>query len=80
MTMSKQYKYVVVDAVSSHGLGNAIFRGKTERSARIKAEDYLLGHMPSSREDYEAEHGKVSDEKWIEGNGEKRLYDYPRRA
>lgn len=56
--MSK-YKYVVAN-------GDVIFRGKTERSAMIKAEDYLLGYMPTSREEYEEEHGKVSDQKWIE--------------
>jgi hypothetical protein len=40
-------------------------QGKTERSAITKAEDYLIGYMPISREEYEEEHGKVSDKKWI---------------
>ena len=63
--MSEQYKYVVVNVLGSQGIGDAIFRGKTERSAMIKAEDYLIGYMPTSREEYEEEHGKVTDKKWI---------------
>jgi hypothetical protein len=57
--MPAKYKYVVAN-------GDVIFRGRTERSAMVKAEDYMLCLMPTSREEYEEEHGKVSDKKWIE--------------
>jgi hypothetical protein len=47
-------------------IGFKIFKGKTPNKAAKKAQKWLLADTRHSRADYEEEHGKITDEQFLE--------------
>ena len=63
--MSK-YKYAVLNMTDSRSTHYTIYRGKTMYSAISRAREWVVNSSPSSRADYDEEHGgAVSDEEWL---------------